>query len=191
MFYRRAQAAMEFLTTYGWTFLAIILAVAGLSYFGVFDIGRVLPDGCVIESPDLTCGDIFLLDNNGPSDNNHDELVLTLTNNARQAMNLTEVRIVEKSLPEDNFCVTTGSNNPLQLDVEGTSGSTSVILNPGTTYSLYANLIDGSGRSNIAACGITPNVGQKKTFDFEIDYTLGNSAIQKVATGTLTTTVRA
>ncbi len=36
----KGQACMEFLTTYGWAFLVIIVAVAGLSYLGVFDFSE-------------------------------------------------------------------------------------------------------------------------------------------------------
>ena len=33
----KGQAAMEFLTTYGWAFLVIIVAISGLYYMDVFD----------------------------------------------------------------------------------------------------------------------------------------------------------
>ncbi len=35
----KGQAALEFLTTYGWAFLIILVMVGGFAYFGVFDIG--------------------------------------------------------------------------------------------------------------------------------------------------------
>ncbi len=43
--YKRAQAALEFLTTYGWAFLIILVMVGGFTYFGVFDISG--PETCV------------------------------------------------------------------------------------------------------------------------------------------------
>jgi hypothetical protein len=44
---KKGQAAMEFLMTYGWAILVVLLAVGSLSFFGVFDPGNVLPDQCV------------------------------------------------------------------------------------------------------------------------------------------------
>ncbi|HIH25118.1 TPA: hypothetical protein HA251_08855 [Candidatus Woesearchaeota archaeon] len=43
---RRAQAAMEFLTTYGWAMLVILLAAGALAYFGVLAPKTVMPDAC-------------------------------------------------------------------------------------------------------------------------------------------------
>ncbi|MBN2422559.1 hypothetical protein JXB41_04990 [Candidatus Woesearchaeota archaeon] len=43
---KKAQAAMEFLMTYGWAILVVIAAIAALAYFGVLDPGRMLPQKC-------------------------------------------------------------------------------------------------------------------------------------------------
>lgn len=43
---RRAQVAMEFLMTYGWAILIVLTAIAALSYFGVLDLSRFLPERC-------------------------------------------------------------------------------------------------------------------------------------------------
>ena len=37
------QAAMEFLTTYGWAFLVILLLIGLLSYLGVLDVNNFVP----------------------------------------------------------------------------------------------------------------------------------------------------
>ena len=42
----KSQAALEFLTTYGWAFLVIILMVGTLAYFGVLSPGKILPGRC-------------------------------------------------------------------------------------------------------------------------------------------------
>ncbi|HLP79059.1 MAG TPA: hypothetical protein VK158_00330 [Acidobacteriota bacterium] len=44
---KKAQSALEFLTTYGWAFLIILIMIGALSYFGVLDPARFLPDKCV------------------------------------------------------------------------------------------------------------------------------------------------
>ena len=43
---KRAQAAIEFLATYGWAFLAILIVMGALSYFGILSSSKLLPDRC-------------------------------------------------------------------------------------------------------------------------------------------------
>ncbi len=42
----KAQAALEFLTTYGWAFLVILIMIGTLAYFGVLSPSKVLPNRC-------------------------------------------------------------------------------------------------------------------------------------------------
>ena len=51
---KRAQAAMEFLMTYGWAILVVLAAIAALAYFGVLSPEKFLPEKCILE-PGLTC----------------------------------------------------------------------------------------------------------------------------------------
>ena len=50
----RAQAAMEFLMTYGWAILVVLAAIAALAYFGVLSPEKFLPEKCVLQ-PGLAC----------------------------------------------------------------------------------------------------------------------------------------
>lgn len=43
---KKSQAAFEFLTTYGWAMLLIIITIGALSYFGIFNPMKFLPDRC-------------------------------------------------------------------------------------------------------------------------------------------------
>ena len=52
---KKAQAAMEFLMTYGWTILVILMAGAALVYFDVLNPGKFLPDNCNVQS--FSCTD--------------------------------------------------------------------------------------------------------------------------------------
>jgi hypothetical protein len=47
---RKSQAALEFLTTYAWAFLVILLTLGALYYFGIFDFGKFLPQKCLFPS---------------------------------------------------------------------------------------------------------------------------------------------
>src|SRR3989338_7453023 len=46
----KAQAALEFLTTYGWAFLVILIMIGTLAYFGILNPSKILPDRCNIGS---------------------------------------------------------------------------------------------------------------------------------------------
>lgn len=53
---KRGQAAMEFLTTYGWAFVVMLIMVGAMSAFGVWSPDSLLPSKCVLETP-FTCLD--------------------------------------------------------------------------------------------------------------------------------------
>jgi len=51
---RKGQAALEFLTTYGWAFLVLLVMIGALAYFGVLNPSKMLPDRCMF-SPEIQC----------------------------------------------------------------------------------------------------------------------------------------
>ena len=46
--FRKGQAAMEFLMTYGWAILVVLAAIGALAYFGVLSPDRFLPEKCTL-----------------------------------------------------------------------------------------------------------------------------------------------
>ena len=71
---KKAQAAMEFLMTYGWAILVVLLAIAALAYFGVLNPGNLMPSRCTFSGAGLSCieskvdgttGNITLIIQNG------------------------------------------------------------------------------------------------------------------------------
>lgn len=52
-----AQAAMEFLLSYGWAILVVIVVIGALTYFNVLDPSTLLPDKCVLQAGPLRCVD--------------------------------------------------------------------------------------------------------------------------------------
>jgi uncharacterized protein (UPF0333 family) len=46
----KSQAAMEFLMTYGWAILVVLVAIGALAYFGVLSPDKFLPSKCVLPS---------------------------------------------------------------------------------------------------------------------------------------------
>ena len=53
---KKAQAAMEFLMTYGWMILIVLVAIGALYYLGVFSPGKYLPSKCELP-PGFSCMD--------------------------------------------------------------------------------------------------------------------------------------
>jgi len=56
---KKAQAAMEFLMTYGWAILVVLVAIGALAYFGVLNPGKYLPSSCTI-TPGISCDDFVV-----------------------------------------------------------------------------------------------------------------------------------
>ena len=53
---KRAQAAMEFLMTYGWALLVVLVAIGALAFFGVLNPSKFLPNSCSL-APGFACTD--------------------------------------------------------------------------------------------------------------------------------------
>ncbi|MCP3685074.1 MAG: hypothetical protein GY861_20625 [bacterium] len=57
--YKRAQAAMEFLMTYGWAILVVLVVIGALAYFGVLSPQNLLPEKCELQMG-LNCKDYII-----------------------------------------------------------------------------------------------------------------------------------
>lgn len=62
---KKGQAALEFLTTYGWAFLVILIMIGALAYFGVLDPERFIPQRCQIAAPFACDGENYQLSDTG------------------------------------------------------------------------------------------------------------------------------
>lgn len=81
---KKAQAAIEFLTTYGWAILVVIVAIGALAYFGLFSPDQVLPSTC-ITSEGFNCVEYKVQDNG--------TIYLNIQNNAGIDVNLVLISI--------------------------------------------------------------------------------------------------
>ncbi|MEK6904168.1 MAG: hypothetical protein AABW87_01095 [Nanoarchaeota archaeon] len=61
MIKKRGQAALEFLMTYGWAILIVLIAIGALAYFGVLNPERLLPRSCTLAAG-LHCADFMIRD---------------------------------------------------------------------------------------------------------------------------------
>lgn len=62
---KKGQAAMEFLMTYGWAILVVLLAIGALAAFGVFDMGKYSTGQTSFQGQKITNVDDALIDLNG------------------------------------------------------------------------------------------------------------------------------
>lgn len=53
---KKSQAALEFIMTYGWAILVVLVAIGALAYFGVLSPDRFLPSRCTLQAG-LACQD--------------------------------------------------------------------------------------------------------------------------------------
>ena len=52
----KSQAALEFIMTYGWAILVVLVAIAALAYFGVLNPDKFLPRKCLLQAG-IACTD--------------------------------------------------------------------------------------------------------------------------------------
>ena len=80
----KSQAALEFLTTYGWAFLVILIMIGALAYFGILRPSRLLPDRCSF-GPELECQDFQIAYGTGADDGT---VKIKLKNNIGEAISI-------------------------------------------------------------------------------------------------------
>ncbi|MBC8501011.1 MAG: hypothetical protein ISS25_04320 [Nanoarchaeota archaeon] len=101
---KKAQAAMEFLMTYGWAILIVLVAVAALAYFGVIDQSKRIPEICLFE-PGLDCIETAVVDASA------DSVTFMLINNRGSTITI-------KALTDD---VNDECDSPTMMGCTGTS----------------------------------------------------------------------
>lgn len=57
---KKSQAAMEFMVTYGWVILGVMIVTAALAYFGIFDTSKYVNDECSFGTQ-LYCEDVQII----------------------------------------------------------------------------------------------------------------------------------
>jgi hypothetical protein len=84
---KESQAALEFLTTYVWAFLGILIVLGALYYFGIFDFSKYLPEKCVFTSQ-LECL-AFVIEET--------QIKIKLVNNLGETINVESATITDNS----------------------------------------------------------------------------------------------
>lgn len=171
---RQGQAALEFLTTYGWAFLVILVMISALGYFGILNPDRFLPETCN-SGPNFACEEYAIYRENGTNSSatgsNLDVILVNQVGESIQEFNVTRIQV-------RNAIATTGFTCEAFI-VNGTS--------PGAAVSSSDSV--RAGESIWLACNLSTNqvdlfgpVGAKTRIDLDVNYkALGRSISRPLA----------
>jgi hypothetical protein len=80
---KKSQAAMEFLMTYGWAIMVVLVAIGALSYFGVLSPDKFVPNRCIVE-PGISCLDFKV---------QRDSVTLVLKNSKGEDITINQITV--------------------------------------------------------------------------------------------------
>ncbi|KYK27094.1 hypothetical protein AYK26_00140 [Euryarchaeota archaeon SM23-78] len=152
---RRGQAALEFLTTYGWAFIVILIMIGALAYFGVLNPSRTLPNKCLVEAG-FHCKD-FKIQN--------DSFSISLVNrkgDGLRSVNLTEVNSDAGGGITLADC-TAATYTPQDANVQADA-----------TFTIFCEGLDFSA-----------SAGDKITIEFSADYALAKGTYAQKFSGSI------
>ena len=198
---KKGQAAMEFLMTYGWALLVVLIAIGALAFFGVLNPSKFLPSQCIL-GPGLACEDFKV-------DGSSEKIFINVRNGMGEALDWFSIHI-NKKLPNSNeICGgLAGAIWPLPFQdgdlrkiyaTFGALGEEGIIckkLNPNPNCcKVFNNLILGIGEicDQATDCDISsqvlPPTGSKFNQDLIITYKASGSQIVHKRVGKLTAQV--
>lgn len=179
MMKKKAQGALEFLTTYGWAFLVILIMIGALGYFGILNPTRFLPERCNVNT-EFSC----------------EEFSLTRTGDTTLQVDL----VLENALGQ--AIVVNGSTGMIELtsDVMDNDGfSNSADADEGDIGTAKCEIQGGSGgeatigasENLVLSCEIDssdivvnlPNAGNKLKVGFNLNYVPQGKTLSKPISG--------
>lgn len=119
---RRAQVSMEFLMTYGWAIMIVMIAIGALAYSGVFNTTNFIGDYCSIKGS-IMCKDSVITSYKGPG---NDAVTLKLENGVGKNIVIRYINITVKDSNPIERCVANFTIEPSPLTEEEilTNGAT-------------------------------------------------------------------
>lgn len=103
--FNKAQAALEFLTTYGWAFLVILIMIGALAYFGILSPSKLLPNRCNFGS-EFVCDDYRITSETPPTTTPPTpakEFRIRLKNNVGEAVTVASI-VIGSETPNQFEC---------------------------------------------------------------------------------------
>lgn len=202
MMSKKAQGALESLSTYAWAFLIIMVAVSGLVYFDVFSFQNFLSDGCILDGG-LTCVGEFAVSGNLLS-----VLTLRIKNDNQNMITILNATIAEKNVKglididkkcslivwnkfpntDNKISIRSRQSKDVEFSVDfiGDYEPKKVYID-GIEQTILIPKEDGFYPEE---CGIVSQIGQKRKFYVEITYKIEGTNIIKKSGGEVTTRIR-
>ena len=162
---KKGQAAMEFLMTYGWAILVVLIVIGALVYFGVLSPSTLLPEKCTFPVS-LSCLDHSVT----PT-----YVAVSLRNGAGRDMIIREVTVTGDALTNGGACRTTnvlatglpGSVNIPPLITDFCPASLAIGTDGCTSGSLFRNgatntITMRTSHSGVSGCTFNANIGREK-----------------------------
>jgi hypothetical protein len=136
----RSQAAMEFLLTYGWAIVVVVLAISTLAYFGVLNPHELLSyNSCHIQGG-LSCMDhsVIFIPPPLPGLDGKNDLLLRIQNNKGFDYRITDVDIEELANKHQGYWVMQMDNGQqITLSVDNLAeNDASLTMESGETYDI-------------------------------------------------------
>jgi len=131
--FKKSQAALEFLTTYAWAFLVILIMVGALAYFGILNPSKLLPDRCNFGS-EIACDKNRMIVNNI----NTGTLTMRMTNNFGTAV------IVNNASTNIFTDIIAAGNCPVEIEGAGIDSTTGYTWPAGRTITFSADCTGGT-----------------------------------------------
>lgn len=113
---KRGQAALEFLTTYGWAFLVILVMIGALAYFGVLDPARFTPQRCQVGAPFNCDGENYVIRDTDGAGGTNGEIEFRVRNTLNNAYTIDRVQLKDATGAFVDCASTTPSVNPVPVD---------------------------------------------------------------------------
>jgi len=159
---RKGQAALEFLMTYGWAILVVLVVIGALAYFGVLNPDSLVPDKCTLTTG-ISCDDHQITGNASGVDDNA-MIQLSLGNGQGRQIEITDITAIQTGT--NYFCNVTGGD---------------VILKNGASTEFIIAGVD---------CEISQS-GRKPRFNINVTYQFSDGAsFTHISSGELLGTVQ-
>ena len=164
---KRAQAAMEFLMTYGWAILVVLIVIGALAYFGVLSPSTLLPEKCTFPVS-LSCLDHSVGSN---------YIAVSLQNGAGRDMTIRGVTATSEALGAANMCATKAAPVPAIGDTCPTTGTLSPPANGCVGFSSLRNGQAGTIVMMSGTCAYVDTGRDKNRYNITVYYSWSDSQL--------------
>jgi len=187
MNWKRGQAAIEFLTTYGWAVLVIAIVLVALVWLGVFNVQGQVPDRCTFPTG-IKCVDVRITSSRAGNANNLESLIVE--NQMTKTIYVCGKAVCGPDLETTYYTM----HNQILGQCTGASGSAVTPILPGESkqiaggYSCYQRF---GGVAGVSTKAVGDKYSGKVVFYYSLAEDAGTTAKARAAVGDVFVTIQA